>query len=79
MTLLVWRTNRLVGLGFALFTFVILIGSVHLGWHYLVDGIAGVMLAFAFWSVAGLIVRSRFATFALAGDQSRALGIQTRA
>ncbi len=33
------------------FTAVTLFGSVHLGWHYLVDGLAGILLAMLFWAV----------------------------
>jgi membrane-associated phospholipid phosphatase len=34
------------------FTAVTLIGSILLGWHYLIDGYAGVALAWASWRVA---------------------------
>ena len=34
---------------------IILIGSVHLAWHYAVDGYAGILLAAAFWLIAGAI------------------------
>jgi hypothetical protein len=36
-----------------------MIGSVHLAWHYAVDGIAGAGLAIALWYLAGLIVRGQ--------------------
>nr|WP_321441839.1 phosphatase PAP2 family protein [uncultured Hyphomonas sp.] len=35
---------------------VILFGSVILGWHYLVDGLAGAAVAFACWKLSRLIV-----------------------
>ncbi|AMS39334.1 phosphatase PAP2 family protein [Aminobacter aminovorans] len=41
---------RSAGLAFAV---LVLVGSVQLGWHYAVDGIAGVVLALAFWRLAG--------------------------
>lgn len=34
---------------------LILFGSVHLGWHYAIDGIVGIGLAFLMWRVAGPI------------------------
>jgi hypothetical protein len=37
-------------------TALIVAGSVHLGWHYAIDGIAGAWIAFAAWHVAGPIL-----------------------
>ncbi|MBY0583398.1 MAG: phosphatase PAP2 family protein [Sphingomonas sp.] len=34
---------------------VILFGSVHLGWHYAIDGVVGIVLAFLMWRIAGPI------------------------
>lgn len=44
--------NRVMGWLLAGFTFGILLASVHLGWHYAVDGIAGIGLALLFWRIA---------------------------
>src|SRR6185437_4837193 len=44
------RTNRWLGGVLAAFAAVIVVGSVHLGWHYAVDAIAAVGLAIALWS-----------------------------
>ena len=52
-----WRTNRRLGIVLTIFTALIVIGSVHLAWHYAVDGIAGLILATAFWLCAGAISR----------------------
>ncbi len=38
----VWRASELL---FALFTIVIFVGSIVTGWHYLIDGVAGFLLA----------------------------------
>ena len=46
---------RLQFLGWAYFT-VILIGSVHLGWHYAVDGIVASAIAIAAWLSAPRIL-----------------------
>ena len=37
-------------------TALIFVGSIHLGWHYAVDGIAGAAIALAAWWVAGPIL-----------------------
>jgi membrane-associated phospholipid phosphatase len=55
LALLGWRTNRYMGIGFTAFATAIFLGSIMLGWHYSVDGIAGVALAVLFWFVAGRI------------------------
>lgn len=49
--------NRKAGLLLSLFALVIWIGSVHLGWHYAVDGIVSLPLALAVWALSGWIVR----------------------
>jgi hypothetical protein len=36
---------------------IILIGSVHLGWHYAVDGYAAILIALGAWWIAGPIAR----------------------
>lgn len=41
--------GRALGWAFAACTALVLIGSVHLGWHYAVDGLAGIALGAAFW------------------------------
>lgn len=49
-----WPVSRTVGLLFAAYAVVILIGSVHLGWHYAVDGYAAVAITLAAWWIAGI-------------------------
>ncbi len=51
------RTNRWLGILFTVYPGFIVIGAVHLAWHYAVDAIAGVSLALLFWGIAGVIVR----------------------
>lgn len=51
-----WRSNRwirAVTLGYAALVFV---GSVHLGWHYAIDGYAGALVGWFSWIVARRIV-----------------------
>lgn len=54
------RTSRWLGLMLTAYAAVIVIGSVHLAWHYAVDAIAGIGLAGLFWCVAGWITRAEF-------------------
>jgi hypothetical protein len=41
---------------FALFAVAILIGSVHLGWHYAIDGYVAAAMVWAIWMVSGRLV-----------------------
>ena len=52
-----WRTSRTWGWALSAFALIIVIGAVHLAWHYFVDTIAGAALGLAFWFAAGWIVR----------------------
>jgi hypothetical protein len=48
-----FRINRAAGWLFAAYAFVIWVGSIHLGWHYAVDGIVGDALTLGIWVVSG--------------------------
>jgi membrane-associated phospholipid phosphatase len=58
LMLLGWRTNRWLGAAMSVFAGLVVIGSIHLAWHYAVDGIAGAGLAVFFWWAAALLVRA---------------------
>ncbi|MFZ2492312.1 MAG: phosphatase PAP2 family protein [Thermoanaerobaculia bacterium] len=45
-----WKSGEVL---FGIFFFMILLGSVVTGWHYLIDGIAGIVLAWAAYAAAG--------------------------
>jgi hypothetical protein len=53
MALAGWRLNRAAGTALTLFALLILAGSVHLGWHYAVDGYAGAIGAALLWMLVG--------------------------
>jgi hypothetical protein len=55
--LLGWRISSWLGWIFSLYAGVILIGSVHLGWHYAVDGYLSIAGALAIWAVVGMLRR----------------------
>jgi hypothetical protein len=57
IALLGWRVHRKLGMALTAFCILILIGSVHLGWHYAIDGYAGIVGGAAIWLMAGRIVR----------------------
>jgi hypothetical protein len=50
-----FRLNRAAGWVLAAYAVLIWIGSVHLGWHYAVDGLAAAALTIGLWRVAGRI------------------------
>jgi hypothetical protein len=41
---------------FMLFAALIMIGSVHLGWHYAIDGYVGALIAYLSWKASGYLV-----------------------
>jgi len=51
-----------LSLVFAVFVFAILLGSVVTGWHYLVDGLVGILMAIAAYLVSSRLARLRPAT-----------------
>lgn len=48
-----WRHSRQAGAALTLYAILIMIGSVHLGWHYAVDGYVGAVGAAAVWWLVG--------------------------
>ena len=56
--LLGYRVGRLAGRLFLLFAGLILLGSIHLGWHYAIDGYAVIPLVWLIWRVSGKFVEA---------------------
>jgi PAP2 superfamily len=56
-SLAVMSRSRGLGIAYGVYTVIILVGSVHLGWHYAVDGYAGLALAAVCWQIAGIAAR----------------------
>lgn len=52
-----WSLNRTFGKIVTTYAGVILLGSVHLGWHYAMDGYAGIAIGLVCWHLAGYVAR----------------------
>jgi hypothetical protein len=61
IALLGWRLNRLAGIAATVFAAMIMVGSVHLGWHYAIDGYVGALGAWLVWLAVGCLPRVRAA------------------
>ena len=63
-----YSLNRRFGHAMVAYAALIFVGSIHLGWHYAVDGVIGIAGALVIWRACGL-VSSRHVkrTAALAG------------
>lgn len=48
-TLYGFRISRLLGFAFAAYALLILLASVHLGWHYAIDGYFSILATLALW------------------------------
>jgi hypothetical protein len=48
-----WRVNKWLGGALGAYAVLIWIGSIHLGWHYAIDGLLAGALTFGIWIVAG--------------------------
>jgi hypothetical protein len=61
-----WKTGRLPGILLTIFFLFIAAGSIHLAWHYAVDGIAGcVVTALLWWLLPFFLGRERHVAVAL--------------
>lgn len=52
-----FAANRALGWVLSAFAAGILAGSVHLGWHYAIDGLAGILLGVMFWRISTELTR----------------------
>jgi membrane-associated phospholipid phosphatase len=59
MALFGWRFSRKAGIALTLYAVVIMIGSVHLGWHYALDGYVGALGALIVWWLVGRLLGHR--------------------
>ena len=54
-----FRTNRWLGWAFLAYLVAILIGSVHLAWHYAIDGYVSVAVVLVVWMAVGRWIRRK--------------------
>lgn len=55
--LLTSNINKWAGYFFGLYCLAILIGSVHLAWHYAIDGYLSIITTLMYWKLSGLLIR----------------------
>jgi hypothetical protein len=55
-TMVGWAISRGLGAALTLYTLIIWIGSVHLGWHYAVDGLLAAVMVAAIWYLCGRVL-----------------------
>lgn len=67
-----FATSRPLGIAFSLFAALILIGSVHLGWHYAIDGYVSIIATWLIWVGLGWLLDRPFITWLLWGDRASA-------
>ncbi len=67
-TLVAYAANRRLGHALLLFTVIVQIGSVHLGWHYAIDGYVAAIGTIAIWVAVGWLLRLRPVVRLLWGD-----------
>jgi hypothetical protein len=51
-----WRIHRTLGIWLTVYAALVLLGSVHLAWHYAVDSYAGLVVGALSWWIAGRLV-----------------------
>lgn len=56
-----WPSRRPLSLMLLAYTALVMISSVHLGWHYAVDGYVALLSTLAVWGVSGLVVKGSYA------------------
>jgi hypothetical protein len=70
--LLARAIDRRLAIAFAVFATLIFLGSVHLGWHYAIDGYAGIAGAWLIWRAVGWILGRPFVARLLWGGPETA-------
>ena len=56
LTLWAWNTHQTLGIAFIIFTVIIMLGSIHLAWHYALDGYVAGIGSYAIWHGVGWMI-----------------------
>ena len=67
--LLARQIDRRLAIAAMVFTALILIGSVHLGWHYAIDGYVAIALSWLIWRAVGWLLNRRTIAATLGFEQ----------
>ena len=76
--LLGFATSRRLGIAFSVFTVLILVGSVHLGWHYAVDGYVSIIATWIIWRALGWLLERPFMIWLLWGIDAPKMPARSR-
>ena len=52
-----WRTHRISGIAFSIFGLIVMLGCIHLGWHYAIDGYTSIIFTLLIWWAVSLILK----------------------
>lgn len=52
-----WSSNRILGIVLTVYALLIQLGSVHLGWHYAVDGYFSALLTYIIWKFSDRVLK----------------------
>jgi hypothetical protein len=63
--------SRALSVAYGIFALLILVGSVHLGWHYAIDGYVGAVLALLIWWAVGAALNGPVHRKRIAGAWNR--------
>lgn len=58
ITLTHFQINRKIGIILFIYTLIIFLGSIHLGWHYAVDGYISIIATYVIWRTVGYILKN---------------------
>lgn len=76
MAMMGWRVSRAAGIALSVFAVLIMLGSIHLGWHYAVDGYVGAAGAALVWQLVGRMLGRELASPGAAMAPAPCLGKQ---
>jgi len=76
--LLGFATRRSLGIAFTVMTVLILIGSVHLGWHYALDGYVAIVCTWLIWVAVGWLLERPFIRWLLWADRAEPAGVAAK-